>query len=120
MDNVIFQFKRGRTYSRYFTITEYTDKVDKMLFTVCENEEDKNYKIRKTLDDGITIIDEGTDEKGVYYRTYNLFIKATDTDKLKIGKEYVFDITLYTGSIKLPVINGIMILEGTSTKTCNE
>lgn len=120
MDDVLFEFKRGRTYERDFEIQNYHDEVDKVLFTVCENEGDKNYVLRKSLGEGITLTDTGTLEDGIPYMDFNLLIDATDTDKMKVDKEYPFDIVLYSGEEKIPVINGILNLKGTSTKTYNE
>jgi hypothetical protein len=120
MDNVRFEFYRGRTYTRDFTIVGYDDKVDEVYFTVCENENNKRYCIRKTLNNGITIADEGINENGEKFTTYNLLIEATDTDHMKANYEYGFDIAIVSGSKKLQVITGIMLLDGTYTKTCNE
>ena len=41
MENVLFEFYRGDTYSRDFTIEGYTSPIDKVFFTVKENVEDK-------------------------------------------------------------------------------
>ena len=121
MDNVKFEFYKGRTYTRDFTITDYTDPVDEMYFTACENVNNKNYCLRKTLSDGgITIVDTGTDEEGNNYTTYNLLIEATDTDHMKADCEYGFDIAIISGTRKIEVITGTLKLNGTYTKTCNE
>lgn len=120
MDNIIFEFYKGRTYTRDFTVTGYTYPVDEMYFTCCENPDNKHYCIRKTLNNGITIVDTGTDEKGNVYTTYNLLIDATDTDHMKADIEYGFDIAIKSGEIKLQVLTGTLKLNGAYTKTCNE
>ena len=120
MENEVFEFVKGRTYDRDFTIVGYDKEIDKMLFTVCENEADKNYVLRKSLDNGITLTDTGETEHGESYMDFNLLIKATDTDKMKTDKDYSFDITLYSGEDKIEVMSGILTLKGASTKTCNE
>lgn len=115
-----FKFHRGRTYSRDFTINDFPDVIDKILFTVCEDPSHKNYCIRKSLEDGITLVDEGTDETGANYKTYNLLIEATDTDHLKTNTEYGYDIVLFSGDTKYQLIEGSITLLDTYTKTCNE
>lgn len=115
-----FEFYKGRTYTRDFTITGYTDKVDKMFFTACENIKNKNACLQKSLNDGITIVDSGIDEEGNVFTTYNLLIDAHDTEHMKIDFEYGFDITIISGPKKVQVMTGTLILNGTHTKTCNE
>lgn len=120
MNNVIFEFYKGRTYTRDFTIIGYTDTVTEMFFTTCDNPNNKNYCLRKSLNKGITVVDEGFTEDGEPYKTYNLLIEATDTDHMKTGIEYGFDIALISGTKKLQVITGTLILDDVYTKTCNE
>ena len=98
MNNVKFEFYKGRTYTRDFTIVGYTDKVDEMYFTASENTTDKNNCIRKTLSNGgITVVDTGITDDGEVYTTYNLLIDATDTDHMKENTEYGFDVVLKSG-----------------------
>lgn len=120
MNNVKFEFYRGRTYTRDFTITGFTQPIDEVFFTCCENVNNKDYCLRKSLNNGITIVDTGTDEDGNSYTTFNLLINATDTDHMKANKEYGFDIALISGANKIQVITGTLTLDGTYTKTCNE
>ena len=121
MNNVKFEFYKGRTYTRDFTIVDYTDAVTEMYFTVCDNPNNKNYCLRKSLSNGgITVVDTGTDEEGNSYTTYNLTIEATDTDHMKTNVEYGFDIALISGTKKLQVMTGTLMLNDTYTKTCNE
>ena len=58
MEDVLFEFYRGDTYSRDFTIEGYTSPIDKVFFTVKENVEDKKPVLQKTLGNGITLVDE--------------------------------------------------------------
>ena len=120
MNNVIFEFYKGRTYTRDFKIVVYTDPVDEVFFTTFDNPNNKNYYLRKSLNKGITVVDEGTTEDGEPYKTYNLLIEATDTDHMKTNVEYGFDIALISGKVKLQVITGTLILDDIYTKTCNE
>lgn len=120
MENVEFEFYKGRTYIRDFSITGWTPKIDKMYFTIKENVTDKNYVIQKTLNDDITCTDEGIDENGEVYREFNLLINATDTDYLEINKKYVFDVAIVSNGIKRTVMTGTLKLKGTATHTHNE
>lgn len=120
MDNVKFEFYKGRTYTRDFTIIGYTAPVTEMYFTICDNPSNKNYCLRKSLNKGITVVDNGTDEEGNTYTTYNLLIDATDTDHMKTNIEYGFDIVLISETKKIQVITGTLVLNDVYTKTCNE
>lgn len=120
MDNIKFEFYKGRTYTRDFTITGFTQPVDEVFFTTCENTENKNFCLRKSLGKGITVVDTGTDEEGNQYTTFNLLIDATDTDHMKTDFEYGFDIVIKSGEKKIQVITGTLKLKGAYTKTCNE
>ena len=114
------EFHRGRTYSRDFVITDFNGPIDNILFTACENEASKHYCIRKALDNGISLVDEGVDEEGLNFKVYNLLIDAKDTDHLKAETDYGFDIVLYSGDLKYQLIEGTISLAGTYTKACNE
>ena len=115
-----FEFHRGRTYSRDFIVTDFNDPIEEILFTACENKANKHYCLRKSLEKGISLVDEGIDENGLSYKTYNLLIEATDTDHMKADAEYGYDIVLYSGTQKYQLIEGTIALAGTQTKTCNE
>ena len=78
MEGVIFEFYRGDTYTRDFTISGYESSIDNVYFTVKESEQDKFSVISKKLNDGITVVDK--DENST---TFNLLIKSIDTNNLK-------------------------------------
>lgn len=114
------EFHRGRTYTRDFIVTDFNDPIDEILFTACEDTANKHYCLRKSLNKGISLVDEGTDENGLFYKVYNLLIEATDTDHMKAETEYGYDIVLYSGTQKHQLIEGSIKLAATQTKTCNE
>ena len=58
MENVEFEFYKGRTYIRDFTIRGWTPHIDEMYFTVKENVTDKNYVLQKSLENDITCTNE--------------------------------------------------------------
>ncbi len=120
MNDVLFEFYRGDTYTRDFTLIGWGLSVDKAYFTVKEKVSDKNAVLQKTLGNGITLVDETEEGK-----TFNLNICCTDTDNMKTEYEYVFDIeihsTLEGGEvIKKTIITGTLNLLPSSTRTCNE
>lgn len=115
-----FEFYKGRTYTRDFTITDFTDPIDEMYFTSCENPKNRNYCLRKKLGNGITIVDEGVTEEGTPFKTFNLLIEATDTDHMKTNFEYGFDMVIISGTKKIHVMTGTILLNDVYTKTCNE
>lgn len=120
IDNAIFEFRKGDTYSRDFTITDYESEISKVFFTVKSKSSDKRYVLQKTLNDGITLV---SDEEGV--KTYNILINATDTDDMKVDYEYFFDIEIVSpgannDEIKQTPIIGTLILTEVATQTINE
>ena len=120
MDNVLFSFYRGDTYQRDFTVTGWSFPISKVYFTVKEDTEKKKPVLQKTLNNGITLV---SDEDGI--KTFNLMICCTDTDHMKTGDDYVFDIEIHSKGIngevlKKTIITGIVRLKGSATRTCNE
>lgn len=122
MVGVVFEFYRGDTYSRDFTIVGYTSPIDKVYFTVKENVEDKKPVLQKTLGNGIALVDEDEETNS---RTYNLTICCVDTDNLKADYDYTFDIEIHSPGtadmpIKKTIITGTLKVKASATKTCNE
>lgn len=120
VEGTLFEFYRGDTYSRSFSVSGWGHSIDKIFFTVKENEANKRFCLQKTLDNGITLMD--TKEDGT--KTYNLFICCTDTDKLKTDVDYSFDVEIHSivanDTIKKTIITGTLRLKASPTKTCNE
>lgn len=120
LENILFEFYRGDTYQRDFTVDGWSFPVSKAYFTVKEKEEYKNAVLQKTLENGITLV---SDENGV--KTFNLLIDAIDTNYMKTDYDYVFDIEVHSkGSkgetLKQTIITGILRLKASATKTINE
>ena len=118
--DALFEFFRGDTYTRDFSVL-WSYPISKIYFTVKETVEGKKVFVQKTLDNGITLVDE--DESGV--KTYNLSICCTDTDNMKTDKDYVFDIEIHSQGvdgevIKRTIVTGVVRLLGSATRTCNE
>lgn len=120
MENILFEFYRGDTYQRDFTLAGWSLPVSKAYFTVKEDTEKKKAVLQKTLNNGITLV---SDENGV--KTFNLTICCTDTDLMKTDVDYIFDIEIHSNGIngeviKKTIITGIVRLKASATKTCNE
>lgn len=120
IENEVFEFYRGDTYSRDFRITGWELPITKVYFTVKENNENKRPALQKTLDNGITLVEEEGTTK-----VYNLLICCTDTDKMKTDYDYMFDIEIHSPElngdiIKKTIITGKLKVKASSTKTCNE
>lgn len=127
MENVLFEFYIGDTYTRDFTLTNYSAIIDEIYFSVKNNDKDKYTVLQKTLTDGgITLTDIQYDNYGnILSRTYNILINATDTDNMKTDFDYTFDIEIVSSGednvdIKKTIITGIFRLKNTTTKTNNE
>ena len=86
MENIIFEFYKGRTYTRDFTITGWSRQINQIYFTVKSAIDDKVYTIQKKIGKGITLVDEGKNEEGNVFHVYNILIEAMDTDALQINK----------------------------------
>jgi len=128
IENVLFEFRKGDTYSRDFTITDYDLDISKVFFTVKNNSSDKRYVLQKylvtsggiTTSNGITLV---SDEDNV--KTYNILIKATDTDDMKVDYDYFFDVEIVspgvgTDEIKQTLMVGTLRLKEVATQTVNE
>ena len=129
MENVLFEFYRGDTYQRDFTIKGWSLPISKIFFTVKENAEYKNHVLQKSLinldenkteNNGITLVDK-TDDMEVY----NLTICCTDTERMKANFDYEFDIEIHSDGvngdlIKRTIVTGKLRLKASSTKACNE
>ena len=116
MENIKFEFYRGRTYIRTFTIKGWSYDIDEVYFTVKEKANNKSFILQKTIGNGILEIENKVENDKVC-RTYNLEIKATDTDNFESNKKYDFDIAIISGELKQTVATGTIKLKETSTHT---
>lgn len=123
MDGLIFSFYIGDTYEKTIVVSKYQDEIDEMYFTIKNNDSDKNYLLQKTLNNGLTIVEDKTEE-GVRIRTYDLFIDANDTEGFKVGKEYPFDVEIVTDKeetkLKRTILKGVVVLNDATTRRWNE
>lgn len=104
MEKVNFQFVKGDTYSRGFTIDGISQNIKEIYFTVKEKTSDKKYVMQKKLTHGIEL-------DPLISNRYVLTISADDTNDMKANYNYVFDIEIITESIKKTIIGGNLILD---------
>ena len=103
MERINFNFVKGDTYSRGFTIEGFEQPIKQVYFTVKEKSTNKNYVIQKRLTKGIEL------DREIPNR-YVLTIEADDTNNMKTNFNYVFDIQIVTESIKRTIIGGYLRL----------
>lgn len=123
MDDIIFEFKIGDTYERNLVISKYSDDIDEMYLSIKKSDDDKRVILQKTLDNGLTIVTDETID-GVRYRTYQIMFDATDTEDMKTGVEYPFDIEIVTDKdetkLKKTIVKGYVTLDPATTRVWNE
>lgn len=125
IENEVIEFYLGDTYTRDIIISKYTAPITEAYFTVKTDNVYKEFVLQKKLNNGIMLVDEGTNEDGEYYRTYNLNLDAEDTDDLKPDLNYSFDFEIISPgtsstSIKQTIITGTFKVKNDTTKTYNE
>jgi hypothetical protein len=126
MNNVLFEYYIGDTYTRDLTIEDYSADISDMYFSVKQNNKDKHTVLQKTLDNGITLVDIQYDENdNIISRTYNLLIDPDDTESLKPDFDYSFDFEIVSpgannSEIKKTIITGTFRVLNTTTRKYNE
>lgn len=113
----------GDTYERNFIVKKYTDDIDAVFFSVKKSNGDKKTVLQKTLDNGITLVDDVVVDNE-RRRTYQLMINAEDTEDMTPEQEYEFDVEIVTNkddaNIKQTIITGNFILTNATTRMWNE
>ena len=118
-----FEYFIGDTYERNFIVKKYTDDIDSVFFSVKKSNGDKKTVLQKTLDNGITLVDDVVVDNE-RRRTYQLMINAEDTEDMTPEQEYEFDVEIVTNkddtNIKQTIITGNFILTNATTRLWNE
>ena len=101
------EFFRGDNHQVKFQFKNFDGKIDEMYFTVkCEH---KYPRVKKTLNDGIELIDGW----------YNIFFVPSDTDGIDCSLTMKYDIQIVTGGKKFTVQTGeFNLLEDITTPDC--
>lgn len=122
-ENETWTFYIGDSYEKTIEVKKYNDDIDEMYFTIKRDDGDKNYILQKTLDNGLTIVEDKT-EDGQRIRTYDLFIDASDTENMNVDVEYPFDIQIVTEkdetNLKGTIVKGVVTLKPATTRAWNE
>jgi len=109
IEGININYCKGDTYQFDLTISGYDQTIDSIFFTIKNNENDKRHILRKTLEEGITLMD---DTNGV--KTYKIEINANDTDNLKTNYEYYFAIKIFTekgtNDLEKTIVKGLISL----------
>ena len=94
-----------------------------MFFSVKKSNGDKKTVLQKTLDNGITLVDDVVVDNE-RRRTYQLMINAEDTEDMTPEQEYEFDVEIVTNKdendLKQTIITGNFILTNATTRLWNE
>ena len=118
-----FEYFIGDTYERNFIVKKYTDDIDSVFFSVKKSNGDKKTVLQKTLDNGITLVDDVVVDNE-RRRTYQLMINAEDTEDMTPEQEYEFDVEIVTNKddtdLKQTIITGNFILTNATTRLWNE
>ena len=96
---------RGNSYNLKISIKNYDNELDKIYFTVRDDNDD--VKIAKNLTDGITKI---TDENA-----YRLFLFPEDTEDFEIDS-YKYDIEIQAGDFVATKVTGKFVLMEEQTR----
>lgn len=128
MDNVLFEFYIGDTYTRDFILDGYSDAISDVYFTIKKDDRDKKFILQKTLDNGITLTDVQYEEDGttIKSRTYNILVNAEDTEDMTADVEYPFDIEIITPktspspNVKRTIVKGNVVLRSATTRVWDE
>lgn len=102
MEKINFNFIKGDTYTRGFTIENFELTIEQVYFTVKEKSTDRMYVMQKTLNKGIELDPDASNR-------YILTIQADDTNDFKTNYDYVFDIEIVTTPVKGSVIKKTII-----------
>lgn len=104
MEKINFNFIKGDTYTRGFTIEGFPLEIEQIYFTVKEKSSDKKYVLQKTLNHGIEA------DPNIPNR-YTLTIEADDTNDFKTNYNYIFDIQIVASPIKRTIVGGNLRLD---------
>lgn len=111
--NKNISFTRGDSYFLTFNITSGEQHIipERIYFTVKESEYDVEYKIQKTLSNGVIQLSNGN---------YQLTINPQDTENLEIGQKYGYDIEIIYNGITKTILIGTFTVTKEYTLRANE
>ena len=118
-----FEYFIGDTYERNFKISQYSDDIDEIYFSIKKSDGDKRTVLQKTLGSGITIVTDEVND-GRRERVYQLMIDAEDTESMTPEQDYTYDIEIVTEKtskdLKKTIVKGNFLLKSATTRIWNE
>lgn len=107
----IYKMHRGDTKGFEVEISNNGElvQVDKMYFTVKDNDHTEDVIFQKSLENGIVVKDN----------KYYVVINPEDTDNLEYGR-YVFDCEIIKDGVKKTIAKSILYITEETTFACNE
>ena len=96
-----FDIIKGDTLAFVFEIEDFNDDLTSCYFSCKEKFNDSEYAFQKTLDDGITKVEQGK---------YKVRVAPSDTKELSIGK-YYYDLQIGVGEDVYTILRGQITVE---------
>ncbi len=101
------EYTKGDTYALKLTFKNITQDLTSAFFTVKENQDDTTPLIEKTINAGITKLDENFYKKELIYK---LQLQATDSQDLEADHIYLYDLKIAVGNVIKTVIKGNFVV----------
>ena len=101
MEDKYIKMVRGDTLAFGIEITDLTDDLDSVYFTCKRNATDEEYIFQKSLDDGVTKIDDGK---------YKVRVAPEDTENVE-ARDYYYDLQIGITNEIYTVIKGKLKIE---------
>lgn len=107
MKNLDLDFVRGDTFQYITEIEGLSGTIDNAYFSVKEKAEDIEYIFQKTLEDGITINDDGS---------LHVRVAPEDTEDMTVNKKYKYDLQITVGNDVYTLSIGNLMLQADITR----
>ena len=101
------EYTKGDTFALKLTFKNITQDLTSAIFTVKENYEDTTPLIEKTINAGISKIEENLYKNEIVYK---LQLQANDSEFLEADHLYLYDLKIAVGNVIKTVIKGNFIV----------
>ena len=101
------QYTKGDTYALKITFKNISEDLTTAFFTVKENADDTTPIIEKTINSGISKIDNNLYKNQLVYK---LQLQAEDSNDLQPNFQYLYDLKVAVGNVIKTVISGIFVV----------
>ena len=106
------RFIKNNTYALLVTIKDITEELRSAFFTVKENPEDATPILQKSLNYGISKVDDRPYKKE---KKYKVQLQAEDTTPLEADVQYLYDLQVTIGNVVKTVASGLFVVSPTIT-----